>query len=127
MNGKTRIGTRSSGSLELRVHLFQKVNRSRSDRAWKACGRAQTRCGAGPPPSSGRGATLVAKPGEARARFEIGADAVTCLGSVTSGYRLEDESRVGESPGANRCGASALGIEPSVFRLDESMGVLISI
>jgi hypothetical protein len=58
---------------------------------------------------------LVAKPGEARARFEIGADAVTCLGSVTSGYRLEDESRMGESPGANRCGASALGIETSVF------------
>ena len=31
--------------------------------------------------------SMVAKPSEARARFEIGADAVTCLGSVTSGYR----------------------------------------
>jgi hypothetical protein len=29
---------------------------------------------------------------------------------------MEDESRMGESPGANRCGASALGIETSVFR-----------
>lgn len=31
--------------------------------------------------------SLVAKPSEARARFEIGADAETRLGSVTSGYR----------------------------------------